>query len=85
MDRDEYDFVRSDWDTYHDPPDGDRCIYCGEELGPFNMVYYAINKDYDQITLAINPKPHDKIVVPKGYKKRYEIVCDMCLKEEFNA
>jgi len=84
MDADEYDYIKSDWSTYNEPEPMDRCIYCGEELENLNIVYYAINDDYNQITLAINPKPHDKIIVPKGYKKRYELVCSECLKDNFN-
>ena len=84
MDREDENFYeRSDWNTYNEPPELDRCVYCSEELEILNTVYYAIDDDYNVKMLAINPLPHEKIVVPEGYKKRMELVCDDCLKEEY--
>jgi hypothetical protein len=82
MDRDEYDFIKSDYNTYNDERVYDTCSYCGEEFESLNKVVYAINDDYDIKVLAINPMPHDEIIVPDGYKKKHELCCDNCLKNE---
>lgn len=81
MDADEYSFIKSDWSTYNEEPELDRCIYCGEEDEELNIVYYAINDDLNIIPLSINPKPHEHVQAPKGYKKRYELVCNRCMEE----
>jgi|GEM_PF-4389802 len=85
MDKEDENFYeKSDWNTYNDERIMDTCSYCGDEFDKLNMVYYAINKDYDIINLAVNPLPHEHIEIPEGYKKRYEMVCDHCLKTEYN-
>jgi hypothetical protein len=82
MDKDEYDFIKSDWSTYNDERTYDTCSYCGEESDNLNIVYYAINDVYDIVQLAVNPKPHDIMKVPSGYWKKHELVCDECMKDE---
>lgn len=81
MDRDESHLGYYDYNP--ELEDIDRCIYCGEELGQMNVVHYEFNPEtYETKVLAINPMPHDKIVVRKGFVRRTEMVCDACINEE---
>ena len=94
MESDELDFIRSDWNTYNDPPEVDKCIYCGEEEN-LNVVHYAIKVDLvkkegkldinnvDTITLSVNPKMGERVKTPKGYKREIELVCQKCFKEAY--
>jgi len=61
------------------------CIYCGKESDNLNIVCYEINPNNyaDMRTVSINHKPHEKRKWTKGWVRRFEYVCDKCLKEEY--
>ena len=84
MENDEADFIRSDWDTYNNERKLDSCSYCSEELDNLNVVHYQYNlKESGHFKIvAVNPMPHDKIVVEKGCERMTELVCNRCLKDE---
>ena len=84
MDKDEGDFIKSDYRTYQDDREFDSCTYCGEENEDLNVVHYEISPDYEINVLGVNPKPHEKLKVQDGWVKRIELVCDECLKEEYD-
>ena len=61
----------------------DSCSYCGEELDELNVVHYGFNKEtYETYIIAVNPLPHEHLVLKEGYVKRIELVCNECLKTE---
>ena len=81
----------SEWDeVYEEYPDKeypDTCVYCGEELSDLNIVHYEINPETCETKiLAINPMPHNKFMdnLRIGFVHRIELVCDDCLKEDFD-
>jgi hypothetical protein len=58
------------------------CIYCGDDLD-LNIRHYEFHpKTYETKILAVNPKPHDKIIVREGFVHRIEYICNSCLDEE---
>jgi len=85
MDKEDENFYeRSDWSTYNEPVDVDKCAYCGEELQKLNVVHYQYHpKESGHYRIvAVNPLPHEKIVVDEGCIRRTDLICDDCLKEE---
>jgi hypothetical protein len=80
MDSDEYTFIKSDYNTYNDDEEVEKCVYCGEEED-LNVVHYGFNPNTSKVyTIAINPMPHDKLHVAEGYIRRIEYVCNNCLE-----
>lgn len=58
------------------------CIYCGDDVD-LNIRHYEFNPiTYETKILAVNPKPHDKIIVREGFVHRIEYICDRCMEEE---
>ena len=48
-----------------------------------NIRHYEFNPiTYETKILAVNPKPHDKIIVREGFVHRIEYICDRCMEEE---
>ena len=83
MDKDELDYIRSDWNTYNEERELDSCVYCSEEDDNLNIVYWERREDspYDMRIVAINPMPHEHIHIRPGFVKDVEYVCDSCLED----
>jgi hypothetical protein len=83
MDKDENNFIKTDWSTYHDERKLDQCSYCSVEDDNLNIVYWERRKEkpYDIRIVAINPMPHEHIHIRPGFIKDTELVCDNCLED----
>lgn len=58
------------------------CVYCGDDVD-LNMRHYEFNQiTYETKILAVNPMPHDKLIVREGFIRRIEYICDRCLDDE---
>lgn len=84
MEDDEKDFIKSDYNTYNEERTFDSCLYCGTEDEDLNILSYEISPDCDIHILGVNILPHQKINIQEGWIKRIEVICDECLKEEYN-
>lgn len=80
---DENFFEKSDWDTYNEERELDKCAYCSGEDLDLNVVYWERRKNvpYDMRIVAVNPLPHEHINIRDGFIKDIEYVCDKCLEE----